>query len=100
MSEYLEAKRNLNALIPMHNYFETLSDALDEASARLEKARGVLADPAWRSDFCNEGPVNYGQTRARSFALASLKGNGTRKGFHVTIYRLESGRYELTTYIL
>lgn len=88
-------------------YFETLSDTVFGAAAYLDEAKAVLVlsgdlpiDSLWCSEIFNAGPINYGQTRSHTFEISTLKGKPTRKGFHVTIYRMESGRYELTTYVL
>lgn len=38
--------------------------------------------------------------RNYDFKLGTLKGRPTRKYFHAVITRLDSGRYELVTYVL
>jgi Fe-S-cluster-containing hydrogenase component 2 len=44
--------------------------------------------------------VNYECSDSWDFQIATMRGKPTRKYFHVCIYRLDSGRYELNTYIL
>lgn len=76
------------------SYFETASGALDQVEATLAKNNATV-DGDFRSYF---NGINYGETRAHSFTLSSFKGKNTRKGLHITLYRLETGRYELTSY--
>jgi hypothetical protein len=80
-------------------YYETFSGAIHGAIFASQVAQAVRTAPAEIWELCSE-PLNYGCTRSRSFALLTLRGKPTRKYFHVTIYRLDSGRYELTTYVL
>jgi len=51
----------------------------------------------WASSFTQ--PVNYGETYRTQFEILTRKGKPSRSWFHIVIYRLESGNYELTTYI-
>ena len=81
----------------MTNYFETLSDAVYEAERRA-CAKGA--------DFDNldlyeafSGGVSYGQTVRAAIKLISYKGRASRMALTVVIYRVESGKYELTSYI-
>lgn len=83
----------------MSDYFETFGAAMDAIYTRAYADRGVFTNPEFVQDICSE-PLNYGQTRTASFQLTSLKGKPTRKYFHASIYRMDSGRYELTTYTL
>ncbi len=80
-------------------YFDTLAGSVDGAEAAAANARAIFARP---TDLWNlvQDPLNYGQTRTADIELLSLKGKPTRKYFHVVLWRLDSGRYELTTYIL
>lgn len=81
-----------------NNYFETFSAAIDAAAARAG-ACAVLSAPTELWSIVQE-PLFYGQSRYVSCELDTYKGKPTRKYFHVTIARLDSGRYELTTYVL
>ena len=80
-------------------YFETFAGAIDGAIRAADEARALLARPSEVWSMVQE-PLNYEQTRTGDFALELLKGRPTKKFFHISIYRLDSGRYELTTYIL
>jgi hypothetical protein len=81
-------------------YFETLGKALDSFSDYLAKNRAVTL--ATQSDMAMafNGGVSYEQTVSRSFEIATLKDKTTRRYAHITLYRMKSGKYELTNYIL
>ena len=87
---------------PSDTYFETLGAALDFFVQETENKGGVFASAQPQVGVASafNGGVAYGQTVSRSFELASLKGKATKKCAHVTIYRMESGRYEKVAYIL
>lgn len=80
-----------------NGYHKILSACLDEVAKRLDADRVELVDREWRSNFES---IPYGESLNWYFAIETLKGKPTRKFFHVNIYRLDSGRYELNTYIL
>lgn len=84
----------------MSNYAETLAGAADEAITRADEAQAILVDPGSARDEIGREPISYGQHRSFSFAIDTLKGRNTRKGFHVVITRLDSGRYEIVAYVL
>lgn len=77
------------------DYHDTLGGCVRSVEARLAAAKVVLA-----TSLAMDRPVNYGCTERWDFPIASLNGKPTKKYFHVNIYRLESGRYELNTYVL
>lgn len=79
-------------------YFETFAAAIDGAIVAATAARVLLARPADVWNMCQE-PLNYTSTRAASFEIERLRDKPTRKYFHVSLYRMDSGRYELTTYV-
>lgn len=91
-----------------NTYFETLTGVVDGAQVVLDEADAVLlfgtlttpTDDHWTNQIFKDGHLAYGQTRGYNFEIFTLKGRPTRKWFHISIYRLDSGRYELTTYIL
>lgn len=81
-------------------YHNTLSEALDTVE-KFCAASDAVPEPGWRLDrYTTVGSVSYGQTSSENFRLESLKGKTTRKWLHVIIYRMETGRYELTVYFL
>lgn len=85
------------------NYFPTLGAAVDEIVERLLRD-DIILEPSQGNPLqivsADLGPVNYGCTVSRGYPIALLKGKNTRRYYHVVIYRLDSGNYELTTYTL
>jgi len=86
----------------LENFHETLSSALNNALA-YHAAEGVKMSEAeeynLREKFAFDG-VKYEQTKQASGPIESIKGKATKKWLHISIYRMSSGRYELTTYCL
>ena len=80
-------------------YFDTFAAAIDKAFDTAYAADAVFACPTDLWSICQE-PLNYGQSRSLSVKLESLKGKPTKKYFHTSIVRMDSGKYELTNYIL
>ena len=78
----------------LRTYFETLSEAKEE-SRKLVPAGNTLNE----DDFAQLQSVNYGETGSVHARMITPKGNEAQKCLHVSIYRMESGRYELTAYI-
>lgn len=92
----------------LQNYFPTFSEALDAVQTRLnlsaiELVFGTVNTPPdehWTVQVSRMGPVAYGQTLSANFEILTLKGKPTRKWYHIVIYRMDNGSYELVTYIL
>ena len=102
------------------SFFETLGAAIEESVQYLIDAKGMPANmdidsgvkdgnpgAAMRTEIYfhilspfNNGGLAYGTTKKAHYELESLKGKKTKKYFHVTIFRKENGRYEMTCYIL
>lgn len=82
------------------NYFETEAEALDEAYGRAVADGAEFDSQEWERFVSTFGPVSYGQTVRGTVLLFKHKGrfNYTR-ALTVVLYRLESGKYELTSYI-
>ena len=76
-------------------YFDTLSEVIEFAIAKAEKA-GYTVDA---DDFWSLQHVSYGTTERRSIYITTKKGNIAKKMLQVVVYRMESGTYELTCYI-
>jgi hypothetical protein len=86
------------AISPWH---DTLSQALDAGMVEL-KERATISpeqEQQMRETFAFGG-LRYGETKQAHGELESYKGKPTKKFAHLTIYRAESGRYEITTYVL
>lgn len=82
------------------NYFESLSEALNIAFGRAQD-QGATFDDGELSRWFDKwnGGVTYGRTVTHSCPCLTFKGKGTTRAMTVVIYRMESGRYELTTYV-
>lgn len=83
-------------------YFETLGAAVFAFVENVKAQFGEFEreNPEAEIAMAFNGGVSYGQTVSKSFELVSLKGKKTKKWAHISLYRMESGRYELTNYIL
>lgn len=80
-------------------FHETLGATVRHAIDSLIAGGVVLANDAIENAFMFGG-VPYGHTKEAHGEIATIKGKGTRKWAHVSIYRMDSGRYELTLYVL
>lgn len=80
-------------------YYETLASAVTAAQEDAQARAAVFTRPTdlWA---LAQDHLGYGETRSVNVELDTLKGKPTKKWFHVSIYRMDSGRYELTTYVL
>jgi hypothetical protein len=83
-----------------NTYFETFAQAINGAIQAADKAKALLSRPTEVWSMVQGRALFYGQARTGAFAIARLRGRPTKKFFHVTIYRLDRGRYELVTYVL
>ena len=79
-------------------YHETLSSALHAAIAHASNSRVNISQSEVFDIF--EDAIGYECTKTGNLTISELKGKPTKKYFHIVIYRLSSGRYELTCYIL
>lgn len=79
-------------------YFKTLSAAL-EAAEKVAKAKDLFtcADSVW-FNFGSDG-ISYGVTKKASIELMDYKGNISKKCLQISLYRMDSGTYELTAYV-
>ena len=80
-------------------FHETLSAAVEAAHVYFAAIGAVLASDTIREAFMFGG-IPYGQTKEGHGEISTLRGKSTKKFAHVTIYRMDSGRYELTCYVL
>ena len=81
-------------------YSETLGETLQKFVSFVESENKAVFEDESGEMFVFFPPVNYGQTFSKSYPLKSLKGKATKKWAHMVVYRMESGKYELTNYIL
>lgn len=80
-------------------YYHTLSAALLAVEVFATENQIVLVSPETFNERF-DGGVPYGQTIQGHAEIATLKGKTTKKWAHLTIYRMESGTYEVIFYVL
>ena len=76
-------------------YFETQQSALDH-SHRMATSRGY--EPQY-PDYLWTEHVSYGTNVKYCIPMLTSRGNPARKHLHISLYRMDSGRYELTTWL-
>jgi hypothetical protein len=77
------------------SYFQTQASALDATVSAADEMGYIIKYP----DRIWAEHVNYGHTVKYSFPLIVKKtGNHAKKRLHITLYRMDSGSYELTYY--
>ena len=77
-------------------YHETLGSAFQAVREYLKAEKAVSEE---FEGYLHTGGIGRSQTWQGHFKLDSRQGHGTRSYLHVSIYRLETGRYELTRYL-
>ena len=84
-------------------YFKSASEAADAARAMAEKKGYEIDENDWHSQIALGGKYNRlrpGVGKTHSFIVQLLKnGKPQRKALSISLYGMESGNYELTTYI-
>ena len=80
-------------------YHETLGATVTTALTCLTNHEVVIEESEISGPFMYDG-LAYERTKEAHTQILSLKGKPTKKWVHVTIYRMSSGRYELTMYLL
>ena len=84
-------------------YFKSASEAADAARAMAEKKGYEIDENDWQSQIALGGKYNRlrpGVGKTHSFIVQLLKnGKPQRKALSISLYGMESGNYELTTYI-
>lgn len=84
----------------MNNYFDTEATALDVAYGRAVAEGAEIDLVEWDRFISGFGPINYGESKRGSVLLFKWKGKlNYKRALTVILYRMESGKYELTSYI-
>jgi len=81
-------------MVNLRTYFETLGEAKDEAR-KLVPTGYILNE----DDYFTLQHLSYGTTGSIHARMTTPKGVEAKRWLHVIIYRLDSGRYELTAYL-
>jgi hypothetical protein len=82
-------------------YHQTLGSAVSEIHSTLADSRNDvrLTDPDAFINVYQFDGISYGKTKEAHAQIATHKGKPTKKYAHASIYRMDSGRYELTLYV-
>ena len=79
-------------------YFETLSAALNAVRERVEKKGFTVDEDNMFTEF-GTGGINYGETKKATIFLLKNGVLDKRRSVTIAIYRMDSGKYELTAYL-
>ena len=97
---YLEDRLSQNN----DTYFETLGETLDAVQKYAESMGYTLDEEEIMLQF-GSGGISYGQTKSVNLTLLKdgqpmldKRGKPMNRYLHVSIYRMDSGKYELTMY--
>jgi hypothetical protein len=94
----------INEVVDSDTYFETLSSALDHVRDEVGKM-GYTLDEDDVMFKLGTGGVSYGETKSATIPLlkdgqpiVGKRGKDLNRGVHISLYRMPSGKYELTWY--
>lgn len=79
-------------------YFDTLSAALDAVRTKVEE-RGFTVDEDVMFTQFGTGGIGYGETKRANIPLLRNGIPDKRRTVTIAIYRMDSGKYELTAYL-
>jgi hypothetical protein len=88
---------------PNNIYFKSATEAVTYAREQAEKKGFEIDDQDWNSEITMGG--RYSRTRPgvgkmHSFSIGLLKdGKPQKKNLNISLYGMESGKFELTFYI-
>jgi hypothetical protein len=86
-----------------NDYFKTAGEAVEFAKNAAEKKGFDIDEDDWNSQITMGGKYNRlrpGVGKTHSFQIGLLKkGKPQRKGLSISLYGMDSGKYELTHYI-
>lgn len=80
-------------------FHETLSQAVQAGIDSLKESGASFIEQNIWDRFTFDG-LKYGENKEAHTELESLKNKKTSKWGHVTVWRHETGRYEVNSYIL
>jgi len=94
----VDEKKKLNELANNDTYFETLSGALEAVRAMVARKGFEVNEDELFTQF-GTGGISYGITKRANIGLMKNGVPEQRRNVTIAIYRMDSGRYELTAYI-
>lgn len=80
-------------------YHETLSSAVQAGIDRLKQDGASFVEQTIWDRYTFDG-LKYGENKEAHAEIETLKGKKTSKWVHVTVWRHETGRYEVNSYVL
>jgi hypothetical protein len=84
-------------------YFKSFTDAVSYARAAAEKRGFEINEDDWQTQIALGGRYSRGRPsigKTNSFSVGLLKaGKPQRKNLNISVYGMESGKFELTYYI-
>lgn len=93
-----DLKKIIRESIEDETYFPTLSQALDQVNKKAISKGYDEINPDEFFQF-GMGGISYGETKRKSFTLTKNGVLVPKRMMHVSVYRMDSGTYELTCYI-
>jgi len=93
-----ESKKKLTESTQEEIYFDTLSGALDAVRTMVGK-KGYTVDEDDMFTQFGTGGISYGVTKRANIGLLRDGIPQNRRNVTIVIYRMDSGKYELTAYI-
>lgn len=86
---------------PVRPYLhETLAQAVSTIQEDRVETGEVVPIESIEEKWAMCGGVPYGTYKSISFELEFYKGKATKKYLHMTVWRHDSGRYEINSYVL
>ena len=79
-------------------YFETLSAALNAVREKVAKKGFAVDEDNMFAEF-GTGGINYGETKKATISLLKNGVPDNKRSVTIAIYRMDSGKYELTAYL-
>lgn len=104
----IEPQPEKDPISEVSDFYETLSHALESVEEFIDMNRIVVDSQEHPSNEADKygirepymyGGINYEQKKDAHYKLLQYKGKPTRKYLHVSIYRMPTGRYEVTNYV-
>ena len=91
----------------LQSRYDTLHQLLSDVEADVE-AKGIVLTPLEHESHSGSiirepflyGGIQYNGSKKADYPIDSIKGRKTTKYYHLTIDRMENGRYEPVAYVL
>ncbi len=98
LNEDFDSGINMDEIVQEDTYFETLASALDAVKAKAAAKGYTVDEDALWNEF-GTGGIGYLQTKRANLPLLKDGMPQKNRSISVVIYRMDSGKYELVSYI-